>query len=72
MDNKELEEKLNSLEIKMSYQESTIDELNSIVSTQEKEIGIMQNHIQKIEGKIETIEESGGGEDLPSRRPPHY
>lgn len=72
MDNNELEEKLNSLEIKMSYQEATIDELNEIVSTQSKEIGILENHIQKIEHKIEEMEEAGGGEDLPNRRPPHY
>jgi SlyX protein len=72
MDNKELEDKLNSLEIKLSYQESTIDELNSIVTSQEKQIGLMQNHIQTIERKIEELEEAGGGEDLPSRKPPHY
>jgi SlyX protein len=72
MDNKELEEKLNSLEVKMSYQESIIDELNSIVSTQEKELAFMQNHIQKIERKVEEMEESAGDGDLPSRRPPHY
>lgn len=72
MDNKELEEKLNSLEVKMSYQESTLDELNKIVSTQEKEIAIMQNHINKIERKVEEMEESGDNGDLPSRRPPHY
>jgi SlyX protein len=73
MNNKELEEKINNLEIKMAYQESTIEELNSIVSSQEKEIGKAQNHIQKIERKIEEMEESGGGEgDLPSRIPPHY
>lgn len=72
MNNKELEDKLNSLEIKLSYQESTIDELNSIVTTQEKNITLLQNHVQKLEIKIEEMEESSGGEDLPSRRPPHY
>ena len=72
MDCKELEEKLNSLEIKLSYQESTIDELNNIVTSQAKEMAIMENHIQHLVRKIEDLEEAGGGEDLPSRRPPHY
>ncbi|MCK9191244.1 MAG: SlyX family protein [Sphaerochaetaceae bacterium] len=68
----ELEEKLNSLEIKLSYQESTIEELNNIVTGQAKELVIMENHIQHLKRKIEDLEEAGGGDDLPNRRPPHY
>lgn len=72
MDNKELEEMLNILEVKLSYQESTIAELNDIVSSHTKEIGLLQNHILVLKKKVENLEEVGGDSDLPNRRPPHY
>lgn len=72
MDNKELEEMLNKLEVKLSYQESTIAELNDIVASHTKEIGLLQNHILVLKKKVENLEEVGGESDLPNRRPPHY
>jgi SlyX protein len=72
MEQKELEDMLSSLEIKLSYQEATIAELNEIVASHTKEIGIMENHILLLKKKVEALEEVGGGEDLPSRKPPHY
>ncbi|MGD1822956.1 MAG: SlyX family protein [Pleomorphochaeta sp.] len=65
-------ESLEKIEIKISYTEEIVAQLNEIVTNQQKEIGILNNHINKLEKKVaELIEESESG-DLPNRRPPHY
>lgn len=72
MENKDLEEMLNRLEVKLSYQEATIAELNDIVAVHTKDLSIMGNHVLVLKRKVEDLEEVGGESDLPSRKPPHY
>ncbi len=72
MEKKEIVKSLEKLEVKISYTEEIVAQLNEIVTNQQKEIGILNNHINKLEKKVaELIEESEAG-DLPNRRPPHY
>lgn len=65
-------DRLMQMEMKLSYMEATVAELNDIVVNQQREIGIMENHIQKLEKKIEDLLEEGISGDLPNRKPPHY
>jgi len=72
MEKKELVKSVEKLEVKISYTEEIVAQLNEIVVNQQKEIGILNNHINKLEKKVaEIIEESESG-NLPNRRPPHY
>jgi uncharacterized coiled-coil protein SlyX len=65
------QERLDAIETKLAYMERTVTELNIIVSDQEKELGILQNQVDKLKQKVvDLMEESG--EDRPSRLPPHY
>lgn len=66
-----MNEDIERLEIKISYLESAIAELNEVVVSQSKEIRHLTLWVEKLERKVEDlIEESG--EARPNRRPPHY
>ncbi|MGD1820299.1 MAG: SlyX family protein [Pleomorphochaeta sp.] len=68
----ELEKSIEKIEIKISYTEEIVAQLNEIVTNQQKEIGILNNHINKLEKKIVELLEEGESSDLPNRKPPHY
>ncbi len=68
----ELEKSIEKIEIKISYTEEIVAQLNEIVTNQQKEIGILNNHINKLEKKIVELLEEGESSDLPNRKPQHY
>jgi uncharacterized coiled-coil protein SlyX len=72
MSNNKLERSIEEVEIKISYAEETVSQLNKIVIKQQKEIGIMNNHINKLERKVSQLMEENENSELPSRKPPHY
>lgn len=59
------------MEIKITFLENTLTELNQIVYKQQKTIDELGQTIQKLTGRIEELETSGGG-DIPHLKPPHY
>ena len=62
-----LEERLNELEIKYSFQEDTIKELNEVIATQQKELDALKLLVQKI------VDQFGEDvEDLVNPKPPHH
>ena len=62
-----LEERLNELEIKYSFQENTIKELNEVIATQQKELDAFKPLVQKI------VDQLGDDvEDLTNPKPPHH
>ena len=65
----DLENRLNDLEIKFSYQDEMINQLNLIVTEQ-------QNEIVEISRILKSLKESSGqdGQGPPpdNERPPHY
>ena len=78
-----MNEEIENLEIKVSYLEASLDELNSVVVNQQKEIDALNLSVEKLTQKLQNlIEEAGtklqnlieeaGTPDRPSRRPPHY
>ena len=67
----DMNEDIERLEIKISYLESMISELNEVVISQGREITHLKIQLESLEKKVEDlIEESG--EARPNRRPPHY
>ncbi|MCY1153481.1 MAG: SlyX family protein [Sphaerochaetaceae bacterium] len=72
MSEKRIEESIEKIEIKLSYAEEMVAQLNEIIINQQKEIGIMNNHINKLERKVAQLIEDNESSDLPNRKPPHY
>ena len=67
---KNLEERVNDLEIKFSYQDELINELNLIVADQQKYI---EAHKKVIKELVNTEGEAKmGNTSLKDERPPHY
>ncbi len=69
---KEFNEKIEKVEIKISYTEEIVSQLNEIIIEQQKEIRIMNKQILKLERKIDQVMEDSDASDIPSRKPPHY
>ena len=67
-----MNEEIENLEIKVSYLEASLDELNSVVVNQQKEIDALNLSVEKLTQKLQNLIEETGTPDRPSRRPPHY
>lgn len=67
-----MNEEIENLEIKVSYLEASLDELNSVVVNQQKEIDVLSLSVEKLTQKLQNLIEEAGTPDRPSRRPPHY
>lgn len=65
------EDRLQKLEMKISYLEETVDELNAVVTDSRKEMTRLEEKIAVLARKVQDLMDSEG-EDIPSRRPPHY
>lgn len=66
----DLEKRINDLEIKFSYQDELVNELNLIVAEQQKKIDDMKTLLKSL---CENSSESGAqNSSLPNERPPHY
>jgi|TARA_B100000902_G_scaffold29365_1_gene35275 SlyX protein len=59
------------IETKLSYQEDLLDQLNSIIIRQQKEIDSLKRELLLLQEKITTINESTENVDM-DERPPHY
>lgn len=61
-----------ALEIKVSYLEAGIAELNDVVVQQQKTIDTLSYSLEKMQEKLQSLIEEVGTPNRPSRRPPHY
>jgi SlyX protein len=59
------------IETKLSYQEDLLDQLNSIIIRQQKEIDSLKRELLLLKEKITTINESTENNNM-DERPPHY
>ncbi|MAC91914.1 MAG: SlyX protein [Woeseiaceae bacterium] len=59
------------IETKLSYQEDLLDQLNSIIIKQQKEIDSLKRELLLLQEKITTINESSENTNM-DERPPHY
>ena len=66
------ESKLVELEEKITYQQRTIEELNSVVLNQQAELDNLTNELDKLRTLTQGLIDRGLGEDLPHEKPPHY
>lgn len=70
----ELKERLNTLEIKASHQESQINDLSEMVSDQWKMIERLGGLLRKSDARIESLENNTPerAPNLLDEKPPHY
>ena len=62
----DLEKRINDLEIKFSYQDELLNELNMIVAKQQKKIDEMLNSLKALS------DQAMQGDKSTNEKPPHY
>lgn len=67
-----LDERMEALEVKASYQESTIGELSRQVFEQERRIEQLERAMKEMSKKLKELVEEGLPPLPQNERPPHY
>lgn len=71
MDDSNLEERIMELEIKLSYMEDFMNQIQEVAVEQSKEIEKLKNENKLMIKQIKVLTENAEG-DIPNRKPPHY
>lgn len=68
-----IEERLENIEAKISFQEDQIDELNKSVYMQQQKIERLEAICEALAGQMRAMAEAGSdGKSTANERPPHY
>ncbi len=71
-DANDLTGRLEALEIRVAYQDQTIEDLNATITAQWQELERLKRMIQRLEDQVREAEARAGGPNLPEPPPPHY
>jgi SlyX protein len=67
-------QRIDELENRLAFLDDTVEQLNSVITRQDREIGIMQQQLSELVAKLAdlggSVGEDGGG--APHEIPPHY
>ncbi|HYO26418.1 MAG TPA: SlyX family protein [Lacipirellulaceae bacterium] len=66
------DERLVLLEERLTFQQRLIDDLNAVALEQRRELDRLTAEVALCRATLERLQQSGGGENLPHERPPHY
>ena len=64
-------EEIVKLEIKVSYLEDFVNQLQEVLVNQQEEIKVLQAKVKSLTEKLREISDAVEG-DIPNRKPPHY
>ncbi|GAA5175049.1 SlyX family protein [Niveibacterium umoris] len=71
-----MQEQITRLEVKLSFAEDLLDELNRTVFRQQQQIDQLQKHVLALTEQVRAVASSGHGvgesRDLRDEIPPHY
>jgi SlyX protein len=70
-DREQGEARLEALEVRVAYQDQTIEDLNTVVAAQWKEIERLARELERVADRLQRAEEAAGS-DEPEPPPPHY
>jgi len=60
------------LEQKLTFQQRSFEELNSVVLQQQLELERLGREVKSLRQLLQGLENRGVGDDLPHEKPPHY
>lgn len=67
-----IEDRLVDIEIKLSYHENTIRELNGVICAQQKQIDQLESVCMVFASRIKDLSETLSGKLPLNEKPPHY
>ncbi|MFT6896721.1 MAG: SlyX protein [Paraglaciecola sp.] len=68
----QIEADIEQLQMKVSFQEDTIEELNSALIQQQKQLEVLQFTISHLVNKVNTLQTPNSGNEDNEPPPPHY
>lgn len=68
----QLETHIEQLQMKVAFQEDTIEALNNALIAQQRQLDSLEFKLKQVMGKIEAIEPSAGEKEGVEPPPPHY
>lgn len=71
MAEKENEERITALEMKVSYLEDFLNQIQEVAVEQEKTIEVLRKEVKLMSTRLHEISDTLEG-DIPNRKPPHY
>jgi len=64
--------RLEALEVRVAYQDRTIEDLNTIVTAQWKQIDDLAKQVARMADRLRNVEENTPASGEPEPPPPHY
>ncbi|MFQ3218493.1 MAG: SlyX protein [Paraglaciecola sp.] len=68
----QIESDIEQLQMKVSFQEDTIEELNTALIQQQKQLEVLQFTISHLVNKVNTLQTPNSGNEDSEPPPPHY
>jgi SlyX protein len=72
MNDEALHERIDKLEIRIAYQDEIIDDLNTTIVAQWKQIDALTRQVALLVDRVQEAEGKAGGSSAPEPPPPHY
>lgn len=66
------DDRLIDIETKLSYQESLLDQLNSIIIKQQAELDVLKRSLKNLQERIALLNEASSENNNINELPPHY
>jgi len=72
MGENEVAARIEALEVRATYQERTIEELNTVVTAQWKQLDELTKQVARMADRLRQVEENAPASGEPEPPPPHY
>ncbi len=72
MSDAETSARLEALEVRIAYQDRTIEDLNSAVTAQWKQLDELVKQVARMADRLRNVEENAPSSGEPEPPPPHY
>lgn len=72
MSESEIQARLEALEVRVAYQDRTIEDLNGVVTAQWKQLDDLTKQMARMADRLRNIEENAPSSGEPEPPPPHY
>jgi SlyX protein len=67
-----LSARIDALEMRIAYQDQTIEDLNNTVVAQWKQLDALTRQIAGLTDRVQVVEDHAGAPNAPEPPPPHY
>ncbi len=72
MSESEIQARLEALEVRIAYQDRTIEDLNTTVTAQWKQLDDLVKQVARMADRLRNVEENAPASGEPEPPPPHY